>query len=63
MTTEFVLDGLEQALYARQPERDQALIHHRDRGSPYVSIRYTEWLAQAGIEPLVGSPGDTYDNA
>jgi putative transposase len=42
MTTEFVLDALEQALYARQPERDDALIHHSDRGSQYVSIRYTE---------------------
>lgn len=63
MTTDFVLDALEQALYARQPERDQALIHHSDRGSQYVSIRYSERLAEAGIEPSVGSKGDSYDNA
>jgi transposase InsO family protein len=63
MHTDFVLDALEQALYARQPERDGALIHHSDRGSQYVSIRYSERLAQAGIEPSVGSKGDSYDNA
>ncbi len=63
MHTDFVLDALEQALYARQPQRDEALIHHSDRGSQYVSIRYTERLAQAGIEPSVGSKGDSYDNA
>jgi transposase InsO family protein len=57
------LDGLEQALYARQPERTQALVHHSDRGSQYVSIRYTERLAEAGIKPSVGSRGDSYDNA
>jgi transposase InsO family protein len=62
MRTDFVLDALEQALYARQPERD-ALIHHSDRGSQYVSIRYSERLAEAGIEPSVGSRGDSYDNA
>jgi transposase InsO family protein len=63
MQTDFVLDALEQALYARQPERDDALIHHSDRGSQYVSIRYSERLAEAGIEPSVGSTGDSYDNA
>ena len=63
MRTDFVLDALEQALYARQPERDANLIHHSDRGSQYVSIRYTERLAEAGIEPSVGSKGDSYDNA
>ena len=63
MSTDFVLDALEQALYARQPERDDALIHHSDRGSQYVSIRYSERLAEAGIEPSVGSKGDSYDNA
>jgi putative transposase len=63
MRTEFVLDALEQALYARQPERDGALTHHSDRGSQYVSIRYSERLAEAGIEPSVGSKGDSYDNA
>jgi len=63
MTTDFVLDALEQALYARQPERDHSLIHHSDRGSQYVSIRYSERLAEAGVEPSVGSKGDSYDNA
>ncbi|WP_432378249.1 IS3 family transposase [Duganella sp. P38] len=63
MRTDFVLDALEQALYARQPERDDALIHHSDRGSQYVSIRYSERLAEAGVEPSVGSKGDSYDNA
>ena len=63
MRTDFVLDALEQALYARQPECDATLIHHSDRGSQYVSIRYTERLAEAGIEPSVGSTGDSYDNA
>jgi putative transposase len=63
MRTDFVLDALEQALYDRQPERTDALIHHSDRGSQYVSIRYSERLAEAGIEPSVGSKGDSYDNA
>ena len=63
MHTDFVLDALEQALMARQPERDYSLIHHSDRGSQYVSIRYGERLAEAGIEPSVGSKGDSYDNA
>ncbi|ABE46989.1 Integrase, catalytic region (plasmid) [Polaromonas sp. JS666] len=63
MRTDFVLDALEQALYARQPDADDALIHHSDRGSQYVSIRYSERLAEAGIEPSVGSKGDSYDNA
>ena len=63
MRTDFVLDALEQALYDRQPQRDDALIHHSDRGSQYVSIRYSERLAEAGIEPSVGSKGDSYDNA
>jgi len=61
--TDFVLDALEQELYARQPERDSSLVHHSDRGSRYVSIRYSERLAEAGIEPSVGSRGDSYDNA
>jgi putative transposase len=59
--TDFVLDALEQALYARQPQ--SSLIHHSDRGVQYVSIRYTERLAEAGIEASVGSIGDSYDNA
>jgi len=63
MRTDFVLDALEQALYARQPDADSSLIHHSDRGSQYVSIRYSERLAEAGIEPSVGSRGDSYDNA
>ena len=63
MRTDFVLDALEQALYERQPESSDGLIHHSDRGSQYVSIRYSERLAEAGIEPSVGSRGDSYDNA
>ncbi len=63
MHTEFVLDALEQALYARRSERDGALVHHSDRGSQYVSIRYSERLAEAGIESSVGSIGDSFDNA
>ncbi|KGF80382.1 transposase [Massilia sp. JS1662] len=62
MRTDFVLDALEQALYARQPERN-ALVHHSDRGSQYVSIKYSERLAEAGIEPSVGSKGNSYDDA
>ncbi len=53
--TDFVLDVLEQALYARRPAHKGGLIHHSDRGSQYVSIRYTERLAKAGIELSVGS--------
>uniref|UniRef100_UPI00273E2F3F integrase core domain-containing protein n=1 Tax=unclassified Roseitalea TaxID=2639107 RepID=UPI00273E2F3F len=54
-------EGLEQALHDRRPT--DSLVHHSDRGSQYVSIRYTERLAEAGIEPSVGSVGDSYDNA
>lgn len=63
MRTDFVLDALEQALHDRRPGRGGGLVHHSDRGSQYVSIRYTERLAEAGIEPSVGSRGDSYDNA
>ena len=63
MRTDFVLDALEQALAARRPARQGELIHHSDRGSQYVSIRYTERLAEADIAPSVGSVGDSYDNA
>jgi putative transposase len=63
MHTDFVLEALEQALYARQPSPEDALIHHSDRGSQYVSIRSSERLAEAGIEPSVGSKGESYDNA
>lgn len=61
--TDFVLDALEQALYARRPADRGGLIHHSDRGVQYVSIRYTERLTEAGVEPSVGSVGDSYDNA
>lgn len=59
----FVLDALEQALHARRPVAGSGLVHHSDRGVQYVSIRYSERLAEAGIEPSVGSVGDSYDNA
>lgn len=59
----FVLDALEQALHQRRPVGKSGLIHHSDRGSQYLSIRYTERLGLAGIEPSVGSVGDSYDNA
>jgi transposase InsO family protein len=62
MQTDFVLDALEQALYARRPDPNE-LTHHSDRGSQYVSVRYSERLAEASIEPSVGSKGDSYDNA
>jgi len=61
MRTDLVLDALEQALYARPLTGD--LVHHSDHGSQYVSIRYTERLAEAGIERSVGTIGDAYDNA
>lgn len=57
----FVLDALEQAVHQRRPS--SGLVHHSDRGSQYLSIKYTERLAEAGIEPSVGSVGDSYDNA
>ena len=58
-----MLDALEQALHDRRPVQAGGLIHHSDRGGQYLSIRYTERLAEAGIEPSVGSVGDSYDNA
>jgi putative transposase len=61
MHTDLVLDALEQALHARQASR--GLIHHSDHGCQYLSVRYTERLAEAGIEASVGSVGDSYDNA
>jgi len=61
MRTDLALDALEQAVYARQPTAP--LIHHSDRGSQYLAIRYSERLADAGIEASVGSRGDAYDNA
>ena len=60
---DFVLDALEQALHDRRPTHSGGLIYHSDRGSQYVSIKYTERLAEAGIEPSVGSVGDNYDTA
>lgn len=58
-----VLDALEQALHERRPVQGGGLVHHSDRGVQDVSIRYTERLAVAGIEPSVGSVGDSFDNA
>ena len=59
----FVLDALEQALHDRKPVSGAGLVHHSDRGVQYVSIKYTERLAEAGLVPSVGSVGDSYDNA
>jgi transposase InsO family protein len=59
----FVLDALDQALHDRRPIHRGGLIHHSDRGVQYVSIKYSERLAEVGIEPSVGSVGDSYDNA
>ena len=61
MSTDLVLDALEQALWARSGAK--GVVHHSDRGGQYLSIRYTERLAEAGAEPSVGSVGDSYDNA
>jgi putative transposase len=61
LRTDLVLDALEQALYARRDT--EGLIHHSDRGTQYLSVRYTERLAEAGIAASVGSIGDSYDNA
>jgi transposase InsO family protein len=61
LRTDLALDALEQALWAR-PDKHR-LVHHSDRGVQYLSLRYTERLAEVGIEPSVGSAGDSYDNA
>src|SRR6266481_3691810 len=63
LRSDLALDALEQALYDRPIIQAEPLVHHSDRGVQYLSIRYTERLAQAGIEPSVGSTGDSYDNA
>jgi transposase InsO family protein len=63
MTTSFVLDALNQAICQRCPAEGSGLIHHSDRGSQYLSIRYTERLAETGIDTSVGSVGDSDDNA
>lgn len=55
--------ALEQALHERRPLRSGGLVHHSDKGSQYLALRYTERLAEAGAEPSVGSVGDSYDNA
>ncbi len=59
----FVLDALEQALHQRHPTQGSGLVHHSDSGSQYLALRYTERLVDAGVEPSVGSVGDSYDNA
>ena len=61
--TAFVLDALEHAIHDRRPAHRGGLVHHSDRGGQYLSIKYTERLGEAGIEPSVGSVGDSYDNA
>jgi transposase InsO family protein len=63
LATDFVLDALEQAIYDRCGPSTTGLIHHSDRGTQYLSMRYTDRLAEAGIAPSVGSRGDSYDNA
>ena len=63
MRTDFVLDALEQAIYARRAQTTSGLVHHSDRGSQYLSMRYTERLAAAGMAPSVGRQGDAFDNA
>lgn len=63
MTIAFVLDALNQAICQRSPEKGGGLIHHSDPASQYLSIKYTERLADAGIDPSVGTVGDSYDNA
>ena len=63
MSTQFVLDALNQAVWQRKPHGGEGLIHHSDRGSQYLSIKYTERLAAAEIDASVGTVGDSYDNA
>jgi transposase InsO family protein len=63
LRSDLALDALEQALYDRPVSKSPRLVHHSDRGVQYLSIRYTERLAEAGLEPSVGSTGDSYDNA
>ena len=63
LATDFVLDALEQAIYDRRGADVEDLVHHSDRGTQYLSMRYTDRLTEAGIEPSVGSRGDSYDNA
>jgi transposase InsO family protein len=63
LRTDFVIDALEQAIYDRGGPATNGLVHHSDRGTQYLSMRYTDRLAEAGIAPSVGSRGDSYDNA
>ena len=66
LRTDLALDALEQAIWARNPKTadpDSRLVHHSDAGTQYLSIRYTQRLTDANIEPSVGSVGDSYDNA
>lgn len=63
LRTDLALDALEQALHGRDVAGSERLIHHSDRGTQYLAVRYIERLAEAGIEPSVGSVGDSYDNA
>ena len=63
LRTDFVLDALDQAIYERCDDDIADRIHHSDRGSQYLAMRYTDRLTDAGIEPSVGSRGDAYDNA
>jgi len=63
LRSDLALDALEQAICEREDDARDRLVHHSDRGVQYLSIRYTERLAEAGIEPSVGSRGDSYDNA
>jgi transposase InsO family protein len=63
LATDFVLDALEQAIYDRCGSTTTGLVHHSDRGTQYLSMRYTDRLGDAGIAPSVGSRGDSYDNA
>lgn len=63
MKTQFLLDALDQAIWQRKAPDNRSLVHHSDRGSQYLSIKYTERLAEAEIDLSVGTVGDAYDNA
>jgi transposase InsO family protein len=63
LKSDLALDALEQAIWEREETQQRRLVHHSDRGVQYLSIRYTERLSESGIEPSVGSKGDSYDNA
>jgi transposase InsO family protein len=63
MKTQFVLDALEKAIWQRKAPYNKSLVHHSDRGSQYLSIKYTERLAEVEIDLSVGTVGDAYDNA